>query len=89
VLRTGAVQDERAVGGRLLCELADEPTLARAGLAADEREAQAVAAGAGDQGAQGAQLALASREREGGREAQWSGEPGHGERLVRSDHLSV
>ena len=70
----GAVEHERARGGRGDRELAHEPALARAGLAADEHHPAALALGPRDQRAEGHQLALTADERERGGEAQRSRE---------------
>ena len=84
----GAVEDERAAVGGLGRELAHEPALARAGLAADEHHPAPVAARPTGQRAQHRQLALAPDEREGGGQAQRAGESAQRSRstIVRSDH---
>ena len=81
----GAVEDERAALGRLVGELAHEAALARAGLAADEREPQRRRRPSrGISARSSRELARAAGERERRGEAERTGEPGHG--LVRSDH---
>ena len=57
-----AVQDDRALVGELSGELADEPALARARLAGDERRPPSFTDGARQEGPQLRELALAARE---------------------------
>ena len=57
-----AVQDDRALLGELSGELADEPALARARLAGDERRPPSFPDGARQEGPQLRELALAARE---------------------------
>ena len=73
----GAVQHERAPGGRALRELVDEPALAGPGLAADEREPESLAVRARNERPQRRQLAGAARERKGRRQAKWSRQLAH------------
>ena len=72
----GAVEDERAVPRGLVRELPHEPALAGSGLPGDERDAPALAAPAGHEGAQERELAGPADEREGRRQAQRAGELG-------------
>jgi hypothetical protein len=72
-----AVEDERAAARRVGRELAHEPALARARLAADERDPPALASRPRDERAQRHQLARAPYEREPRAEAQRSGQRAH------------
>ena len=56
-----AVQDDRALVGELSGELPDEPALARARLAGDERRPPSFTDGARQEGPQLGELALAAR----------------------------
>ncbi len=80
----GAVEDERALARRRGGELADETALARAGLAADEHDAAALALGAWHQRLERLELGGAPDEGEGGGEGERAGEFVHG--IVRSDY---
>ena len=81
----GAVEHQRAALGGLCRELAHEPALARAGLAADQHDPPAVVGAPRQQGAQRVQLVLAPDEGERGRQAQRSRKR-HGSTIVRSDY---
>jgi hypothetical protein len=69
-----AVEHERAAGRRLAGELAHEPALARARLAADDHHPAALPLRPGHQAAERGQLARAPDERERRRVGQGSGE---------------
>ena len=73
----GAVEDERAVVRRLGGELAHEPALARAGLAAQQDHAAALPVGARHERAESFQLGGAADEREGRGETERTGEARH------------
>ena len=73
----GAVEDERAALCGLVRELPHEAALPGARLARHEHEARRVAVLAWQQRAQHRELARAAGEREGRREAERTGEPGH------------
>ena len=73
----GAVQHERASGGRALRELVDEPALAGPGLAADEREPESLTVRARNERPQRRQLAGAARERKRRSQAKWSRQLAH------------
>jgi hypothetical protein len=66
----GAVEDERALAGRFMRELPREAALPRARVAAEQRGAPAFARGAGQQRAQGGELARAADERQRRRRAE-------------------
>ena len=76
-LVAGAVQDEHAGARRVDCELAYEPALARARLAADEDHAAFLAGGRGHERAEELELGGASDERRSRREAERAGKTGH------------
>ncbi len=70
----GAVEHERASGGRLMRELPNEPALPRAGLAADERDPPALAGRPGHQRPERRELARPAHEREGRPQPERAGE---------------
>ena len=76
-LVAGAVQDERAGARRLGRELADEPALARSGLAADEHDAASRPGRRRRERAEQLQLAGASDERRSRRETERPGQVAH------------
>ena len=69
----GAVEHERAAGGRLLGELAHEPALPRAGLAGDERDPPALARRPRHERPQRRELPRPADERERGRQPERPG----------------
>ncbi len=75
-LVAGAVQDEHAGARRVDGELAYEPALARAGLAADENHAAFLAGGRGHERAEKLELGRASDEWRSRREAERAGKNG-------------
>ena len=81
----GAVQHQRAVLRRLVGDLADEPALARPGLAADQGDAAALALRARQQRPQRGHLAGTVHEREGRLQAQRPGQRGVGDD-VHAEH---
>jgi hypothetical protein len=85
-LVAGAVQDEHAGARRVDCELAHEPALAGAGLAADEDDAALLAGGRGHERAEELELGRASDERRGRRETERAEEIGHHTTIVRPDY---
>ncbi len=73
----GAVEHEQAVARRLGGELAHEPALARSRLAAEQRDAAALAVGTRNQRAEPLQLRGATDERERRGDAQGAGQGTH------------
>ena len=85
----GAVQHERAVGGRLGCELACQSALAGAWLAADQDDSASLTLGPGQQHPQSIELGGATDERQRRGELERAGElvdgTAHRRTIVRSD----
>src|SRR5687768_14107159 len=71
---TRAVQDERAVGRRLVCELPNQPALSGSRLTDQYGDATALISRVAQHRAQQRLLARASNEWEGRRWAEWPGE---------------
>src|SRR3954447_17597088 len=70
----GAVEDQGAVTGRVLRELADQPALSGAGLAGDERDPAAFAPGVRQERSKRGEFPRAADEGKRQRKAEWTRE---------------